>query len=136
MDERPPVIAAGAVDITMRYRDDIAGDAGLCIQVYASVDGRETELLRFDCFQHAPHYHYGPAAGDERLMLDATASGDPLQWTIERFQRGRLKPMIARAGYPAVAAALDEALVTSVLPRVISQAHALVDAHTSESTGP
>ncbi len=131
MDEGQAVIAAGVVDIAMRYRDDIAGDAGLCIQVYATVDGHATELLRFDCFEHAPHYHYGPEAGDERLMLDATASGDPLQWTLERFERGRLKPMIERAGYPAIATALDEALVTSVLPRVISQARALVDNHTS-----
>ena len=115
----------------MRYRDDIPGDAGLSIQVYATVEGRETELLRFDCFEHAPHYHYGPEADDTRLMLDATANGDPLQWTLERFQRGRLAPMIERAGYPAVAAAVEEALVASVLPDVISRAHALVDGHTS-----
>lgn len=115
----------------MHYRDDIAGDAGLCIQVYASVDGRDTELLRFDCFQHAPHYHYGPEADDTRLMFDATANGDPVQWTLERLQRGRLAPMIEFAGYPAVAAAVEDALVASVLPGVISRAHAIVAEHAS-----
>ena len=52
----------------MRYRDDIMGDEGLCIEVRGEVEGEDTELLRFDCFRVAPHYHYGPQAGDERVM--------------------------------------------------------------------
>jgi hypothetical protein len=131
MDEEHATIDAGALSFTMRFRDDIPGDAGLSIEVHASVDGRETELLRFDCFAHAPHYHYGPAAGDEQIMFDATASGDPLQWTLDRFEQGRLKPMIERAGYAGVAAAVDDAFVTSVLPSLISQAWAMADEHAS-----
>ena len=131
MDKGDVVVAAGGVEFALRYRDDVAGDAGLCIQVYGRVDGRDTELLRFDCFTRSPHYHYGPEAENERLMLDATASGEPLQWTLERFERGCLKPMIERAGYPAIAAALDETVVASVLPCVISQAQTLVDGHSS-----
>ncbi len=131
MEKGGSVISAGIVDVAMRYRDDIPGDAGLCIQVYAEVDGHDTELLRFDCFANAPHYHYGPEAEDERLMLDATAAGDPLQWTLERFERGRLKAMIERAGYAAVADALDEERFQSILPEVGRQAEALVAEHAS-----
>ena len=127
MDTVQSVIAASVVDIGVRYR----GDSGLSISVYGAVEGRHTELLRFDCFDNAPHYHYGPEVNGERFALDDTANGDPVQWTLEILGRGRLKPMIERAGYPAIAAALDEALVAAALPQVISQAHALVDEHTS-----
>ena len=124
-------IHAGAVSVGMHYRDDIPGDEGLCIQVRADVDGRGTELLRFDCFQQAPHYHYGPEAGNERIMFNATAGGDTLQWTLERFEGGRLSPMIERAGYPAIAAAVDAAAIAAALPEVIRRAHAIVGEHAS-----
>ena len=92
-------VDAGGIAFAMRYRDDIAGDEGLCIEVRADVEGHDTELLRFDCFRVAPHYHYGPEADDERLMLDLTAAGDSLDWTLNVFERGRLRSMIERAGY-------------------------------------
>ena len=120
-------IDAGTIAFAMRYRDDIAGDEGLCIEVRADVDGHDTELLRFDCFRVAPHYHYGPEADDERLMLDSTAAGDSLDWTLSCFQRGRLGPMIERAGYIEVANALDEDTVATIIPRVVSAAHEIVE---------
>ena len=54
VDKGSTVVSAGAVDVVMSYRNDIPGDAGLCIQIYAEVDGQDTELLRFDCFANAP----------------------------------------------------------------------------------
>lgn len=131
MDNERRSVQAGVVNVTMRYRDDIPGDTGLCIQVYADLEGRETELLRFDCFAKAPHYHYGPAADDERIMFDATADGAPLDWTLELFERARLRSMIERAGYPDIAAAVDEAAVAEALPRIASEARAAVAAHES-----
>lgn len=131
MNEGKTVIGAGVIEFSMRYRQDIPDDPGLSIEVRARVDGHDTEILRFDCFRHAPHYHYGPELENERLMLDATALGDPLAWTLERFERGRLKPMILRAGYPAIADALDEDAIQSVLPRVTDKAREIVAEHTS-----
>ena len=119
-------IEAGSIAFAMRYRDDIAGDEGLCIEVRAEIDGHDTELLRFDCFRVAPHYHYGPEADDERLMLDLTAAADSLDWTLNIFERGRLRPMIERAGYPSVASGLDEAAVAAVVPDVVSTAREIV----------
>ena len=131
MDKGETVIGVSAVEIAMAYRDDIPGDAGLSLQVYANVDGTDTELLRIDCFANAPHYHYGPEKDDERLMLDQTTAGDPLAWILERFERGRLRPMIERAGYPGVAAALDEDAFQAALPDVTRKAHAIVAEHTT-----
>ncbi len=120
-------IDAGAIAFAMRYRDDIAGDEGLCIEVRADVEGHDTELLRFDCFRVAPHYHYGPEADDERHMLDLTAAGNSLDWTLSVFERGRLRSMIERAGYPSVANALDEDEVAAIVPRVVSAAREIVE---------
>ena len=123
-------VEAGSIAFAMHYRDDIAGDEGLCIEVRADVEGHDTELLRFDCFQVAPHYHYGPEADDERLMLDLNAAGDSLDWTLNCFERGRLRAMIERAGYPSVASGLDEDVVAEAIPTVASKAHEIVDART------
>ena len=131
MDKGTSVISAGAVEVAMSYRGDIPGDGGLCLQIYADVAGQDTELLRFDCFAVAPHYHYGPELDNERLMLDATAAGDPLAWVLERFERGRLRPMIERAGYPNIASALDEDAFQAALPRVSDEARTIVAQHTS-----
>ena len=124
-------VDAGAIAFAMRYRDDIAGDEGLCIEVRADVDGHDTELLRFDCFRVAPHYHYGPEADDERLMLDLTAAGNSLDWTLNVFERGRLRSMIERAGYSSVASAMDEAEVAAVMPSVVDAARGIVEASQS-----
>ena len=124
-------IDGGAISFAMRYRTDIEGDEGLCIEVRADVDGQDTELLRFDCFRVAPHYHYGPEADDERLFLDLTAAGDSLDWTLGCFERGRLGPMITRAGYEQVAASLDEGALSSVLPDVVRTAREITAARRS-----
>ena len=121
-------VEAGAIAFAMRYRDDIAGDEGLCIEVRAAVDGEDTELLRFDCFRVAPHYHYGPQADDERLMLDLTAAGDALDWTLDCFERGRLGPMIERAGYPGVAESLDAGELAAAMPGVVRAAREIAAA--------
>ena len=128
MDDGHALISAGAVKFAMRYRDDIEGDEGLSIEVRGDVGGEDTELLRFDCFAVAPHYHYGPQADDERLMLDLTAAGDSLEWTLGCFERGRLRPMIERAGYAGIAEALDDDALASALPEVVGSAHAIVEA--------
>lgn len=68
-------IEAGAIDFALHYRyldggaphtqgEGGRGGAnptqGVCIQVVGKQGGKEAELLRFDCFDTDPHYHYGP----------------------------------------------------------------------------
>lgn len=103
MDKGTTVIDAGAVSIAMGYRDDIMDDQGLCVQVYAEADGKDTEILRFDCFDQAPHYHYGPENLNIRLFMDKTTAGNPLGWTMSQI-RDHLPAMIERSGYEDLAA--------------------------------
>ncbi len=131
MSQNEAVVGAGVINVAMHFRDDVTDDAGLCLQVYANVSGRDTELLRFDCFTNAPHYHYGPEAHNERLMFDATAHGDPLAWTLQRFEQGRMKAMVQRAGYDAVADAIDDAAVQAALPAIAQRAGEIVARHTT-----
>ena len=122
MEKGNTVINAGPIDIAMSYRAEIMDDQGLCLQVYSAVDGQDTEILRFDCFDQAPHYHYGPENHNIRLFLDKTTAGNPLGWTIGNL-RHNLPAMVRRAGYdtladtleasPVDAAKLDEAEATA-----------------------
>ena len=122
MEKGNTVINAGPIDIAMSYRAEIMDDQGLCLQVYSEVDGKDTEILRFDCFDQAPHYHYGPENHNIRLFMDKTTAGNPLGWTIGNL-RHNLPDMVRRAGYgnladsletrPVDTAKLDEAEATA-----------------------
>ena len=105
MEKGGIVIDAGAVDITLNYRPGMA-DQGLGIQVYAMIDDKDTEILRFDCFDQTPHYHYGPENHNIRLNMDKTTAGSPFRWTMNNL-RNRLPAMIRRAGYEDLAAAVE-----------------------------
>ena len=54
MDKGNTVVDAGLVDIAMSYRKELMPDQGLCIQVYSEIEGKDTEILRFDCFDQDP----------------------------------------------------------------------------------
>lgn len=99
------IIGEGAIKFGLEYRD-LLSDQGVCIHALGDVDGEEVELLRFDCFDHEPHYHYGPEKRNTRLMLDKTTEGDPLDWTLTQLNE-RLPEMVRRAGYDDLAAGID-----------------------------
>jgi len=105
VDKGTFVYDTGAVEITLEYRALMA-DQGVCAQVYANVDGKDTEILRFDCFDQAPHYHYGPENHNVRLSLDKTTCGNPFGWTMDNL-RNNLPTMIKRAGYDNLATAVE-----------------------------
>src|SRR5262249_47081166 len=76
-------------------------------------------VLRFDCFQEDPHYHYvsWSARSNEMLHMDPVADGDPLAWALERL-RTRLPQMLERAGAAEAAARVDLRRVDALPPRV------------------
>ena len=88
-------------------------DRGLAIHVLSDVAGQEIELLAFDCFERAPHYHYGPRNKDIRIYWDTTLVPDTLEWTLKQFASGNLPNLIERAGYPGIVAELDKDLIIS-----------------------
>jgi len=143
VEEQTEVFDAGVVSFGVEYRllnDAIAaasevvtagGDAsgasfddrGVSLHVFAEVRGRREEVLRFDCFQEDPHYHYvcWEARSNEMLHVDPVADGDPLAWALERI-RTRLPQMLERAGAGEAASRVDLRRVDAVLPRVAEAA--------------
>jgi hypothetical protein len=49
--------------------------------------------------------------------LDATADGDPFQWTLERL-RTRLPAMLIRAGASDLARILDQRDIDAAMPKI------------------
>ena len=99
------IIGDGNIKFGLEYRD-LLNDQGVCLHALGDVDGEEVELLRFDCFDHEPHYHYGPEKRNTRLMLDKTTEGDSLDWTLKQLNE-RLPEMVRRAGYDELADSID-----------------------------
>jgi hypothetical protein len=104
------------VTLDIEYRH-FGGDGGPAVRVYGDVGGRSVQLLRFDCFAQAPHYHYDPQGRDERCDLEGMGLAESSAWTLEQL-RMNLGAMIEKAGYPEVAARLDAAAVAASLPQV------------------
>jgi hypothetical protein len=123
------IFEAGNFRFGLEMRKQAGGDGGLAIHVLADLAGtpgktyvEETEMLAFDCFRQAPHYHYGPRNKNHRIFWDKTLVTDTLGWTLEQFKSGILRDMIARAGYPGVAADYDHNLVQSLMPALEKRA--------------
>jgi hypothetical protein len=120
------VIEAGNIRFGLEMRTAGQGDGGIAIHVLGDIAGQEIELLAFDCFRIYPHYHYGPRYKNERIYLDKTLVPDPFTWVLDQFKGGRLPAMLTRAGYPTVAAALDDGLVARKLVEVEARGKAMV----------
>jgi len=120
---------AGNIRFGLEMRRLKNGDGGLALHVLGDIGGskgkayvEETELLAFDHFWQGAHYHYGPRNKNHRINWDTTVVDEPLEWTFEQLEKGRLKAMIERAGYPGVAAELDEDRIASILPALRKRA--------------
>jgi hypothetical protein len=92
--------------------------------VYRGPDDQQDEVLRFDCFERQPHYHYAWSTNDQYVSRDTAAEGDPLQWTLARL-RTRLAALRIRAGAAEVARALDQRDIEAALPQIAGWADAL-----------
>jgi len=109
-------VEVGGVRINVEYRR-FGGDRGPAVRVYGDLDGRPVQLLRFDCFEHDPHYHYAPESRDDQRKLSPQEVPDPVAWTLAQLS-GNLVSMIRTAGYEAVADQVDQDAVADAIPRV------------------
>jgi hypothetical protein len=91
----------GGLHFSVSFRE-AAG--GATLRVSGDVDGARTELLRFDDFVDAPHYH-APAEHDA-VMFDRAALGEPLDWFVAQL-RDHLPELLTTAGYSEVLRAVD-----------------------------
>jgi len=92
-------------------------DRGPSLQVLGEVDGQRVQLLRFDCFEHEPHFHYDPDGTNNRIFLNTTRVSDPIVWSMD-YLRGNFASLIRIAGYGRLADRLDEAALAGILPGV------------------
>lgn len=89
--------------IEMPHFDIAFDDHGASLHVCGADDG--LEYLRFDCFEHEPHYHYieHDKGANVIVRIDEVAVGDPIDFTL-RCVREHLPEMLDNAGQPALAA--------------------------------
>ena len=117
-------------------------DQGVSIVVAAEVEGKQTALLRFNCFDIEKSYVYGPenpklhadglgtpggrtGSPQPRIYrMDSVTDGNPIGWAL-RTLGTKLDRMLERAGYPEIAAVADPAEVARVLPEVEASARAI-----------
>jgi hypothetical protein len=108
------VFPAGNVRFSVEHRS-FGSDRGPAVRVFGEVDGKERQLLRFDCFENDPHYHYDPDGRNEQLHLSPEL--DTVSWAADHIERN-LAVMIRLAGYPELAAGLESDEVAAALPQV------------------
>jgi hypothetical protein len=114
-------------------------DQGVAIAVTAEIGGKETTLLRFNCFDFEKSYVYGPENPELQLSgpmmlgtaprtrvfrMDPIADGNPIGWAVRTLD-AKLPNMLQRSGYPDIARAADMDEVRHVLPEVEECARAL-----------
>lgn len=92
-------------------------DNGVSIHLCGARDGHE--YLRFDMFEHAPHYHYIDPSGESQRIVDydRVAMGEMLPWTLDQI-RTRLPEMLQHAGGSALVLELDAQRIEASLAEV------------------
>lgn len=116
----PVFVGEGPVKFRLEYQD-LLKDQGLAIEVLGEVNGAQVSLLRFYCFDHDPHYYYGPDEQGGRMSIDRTTEGDPLDWSLSLL-RNRLSGLIARAGFQQLADGIDVRALEPTLAEMESSA--------------
>jgi hypothetical protein len=115
-EEQGQRIPAGGVTFHVEYRV-FGGDRGPAIRVLGEAEGREVQLLRFDCFERDPHYHFDPEGKDFHLHLNRETVPDSLAWALGELGLN-LRTMICAAGYPQVAERLDREAAKAAVTKV------------------
>ena len=117
MAEHGLTIGVSGLRFNVRYANVSTGDRGPSLRIYGDVEGKPVQLLRFDCFEHEPHFHYDPQGKNNRIFLNTTRVSDPIAWSMD-YLRGNFASLIHIAGYSGLAERLDEAALTAALPGV------------------
>ena len=96
-------------------------DQGVAVLVTGEADGKDTTLLRFNCFDIEKSYIYGPEKDNKLFRMDSTVDGNPIGWTIKQL-RTKLPDMLRHAGYPDIAGDIDVETIAGALSEVESSA--------------
>jgi hypothetical protein len=93
----------------LRFEAMFRAPAGATLRVSGEVDGQVTDLVRFDDFIEAPHYHV-PASGPA-ISFDRTELGEPLAWYVSQL-RDHLAELLTQAGFARLVPHVDFREVT------------------------
>jgi hypothetical protein len=99
----------------LRFEVSFRGDAGATLRVDGKVAGAWKEMLRFDDFVDAPHYHAPADAG--QINFDRATYGEPLEWYLTQI-RDDLPGWLRRSGYADVVPTVDMTAVVANLPKI------------------
>ena len=116
MAEQGLTIGVSGLRFNVRY-SNVNTDRGPSLRVYGDVEGKSVQLLRFDCFENTPHFHYDPDGKNNQLRMDKTKVSDPIAWSMDYLQ-GNVTSLVRIAGYNALADQLDEGVLTAALPTI------------------
>ncbi len=99
-------------------------DIGVALHIFYQRKGERVEVLRFDCFDKEPHYHY--INWDERrnevAWIDPITTADALTWCLEVIAN-RLPSMLDYALGPNHAITIDQTLIDRQLSTIATTAH-------------
>ena len=101
----------GGLTFRIEYRTQ-GEDRGPAIRIFVDVDGEAKQVLRFDCFEDDPHYHYDPTGWNLKFSIDELTMGCPLDFSLKQIG-SHVVTMIEKAKFPKAAAQVDQAEVTS-----------------------
>ena len=110
-------IGVSGLRFNVRYANVRTGDRGPSLRIYGDVEGKPVQLLRFDCFENQPHFHYDPEGKNNQLRMDKANVSDPITWSMD-YLRGNVASLVRIAGYSALADQLDEGALSAALPTV------------------
>ena len=113
-------IQAGGLNFIIEYRN-FGKDRGPAIRVYADIKNQTTQVLRFDCFENDPHYHYDPDGKNEMHHLSLIDTPDTVAWSLEQI-RSRTVEMLQKAGYNEKA---DQINSEEIANSINAMAHAI-----------
>ena len=116
--EPPASLEIGGLRFDASFRS-----LGATLRVEGRLDGRWTEMLRFDDFVDDPHFH-APAHGDQ-IPFDRASLGEPLAWYVAQI-RDHLAEWLEKAGFGAVLETVDVEAVTLDAERVAEAMRACV----------
>src|SRR5206468_8949801 len=125
---RRTTFEAGAVSVAVQHElwdgnVDDHSDQGVAILVLGQAGGKETTLLRFNCFDVERSYVYGPETVHKLCRMDPTVDGNPIGWSVKQLKH-KLPDMLRAAGYEDLANTVDARAVAQTLVEVESTARA------------
>lgn len=91
-------------------------DGGVTLQVFGPIGTEEAELLRFDCFRKAPHYH-APGEDRKETRIDSVAPDQAREWVFGQLAT-QIEPLLVEGGFGDLAQKLDLGALANLTPKL------------------